>query len=106
MPYITDKLKLESAFLKKSAKMLPCQKEMAKYWYEKGMSIADVARMFKVSRRAIQFLLFPERKKKNVEDLKARGGSMIYYDKEHHKAYMKTHRKHKHNLLGNKTDKP
>lgn len=99
MPYRTDNIALGSVFLKRSAKLLPCQKEMVKYWHERGMSINGIARMFKVNKRLIQFILFPERHKKNLQDRKARGGSKIYYQKEHHTKAMRDHRRRKYKIL-------
>ena len=52
---------------------------MVKYWYEPGTGINALARMFKVNKRLIQFILFPERKQKNLEDRRARGGWEQYY---------------------------
>lgn len=100
MPYKTDLLALNDPFLKKSSKLLPCQKEMIKYWYDKkGISIGQIARDFKVSKRLVQFILFPERQKKNIQDRNDRGGSTIYYQKEKHKEAMKVHRQYKHQIL-------
>lgn len=51
--------------------------------------------MFKVNKRLIQFILFPERLKKNLQDRKDRGGSSIYYDKQYHTEKIKAHRDYK-----------
>lgn len=100
MPYITDNDKLGDAFLDRRTKMLPCQKEMAVYWYKvMGASIHSIAKMFKVNKRLIQFILFPERKKKNAELRQDRGGSKIYYDRDKHNEAMNDHRKYKYNTL-------
>lgn len=76
-------------------KLLPCQKEMVHYWYAKGHSINGIARMFHVNKRAIQFLLFPERLRKNLSDRQDRGGSMTYYKKDYNTEAIKEHRKYK-----------
>jgi hypothetical protein len=55
--------------------------------------------MFKVSRKLIQFILFPERHDKNLADRAARGGSKIYYDKDAHRLSMAKHRKKKKQAL-------
>src|SRR3990167_550193 len=102
MPYKTDKKKLADPFLNRRVRMLPCQKEMAKYWHEKEMPIRAIARMFRVNKRTIQFLLFPERHQKNLADRKARGGSKIYYKREYHNNAMKSHRRYKHATLSGK----
>lgn len=67
--------------------------------YSAGASINGLARQHGVSKRTIQFLLFPERKQKNLEDRERRGGSKIYYDKVKHKKFMADHREHKRKLL-------
>ncbi len=99
MPYKTDKQKLGSPFLSRRVKLLPCQKEMIKYWHEKGSTINGLARMLHVNKRTIQFILFPERLKKNIADRKARGGSKQYYDKDYHKEKMKDYRVYKNKTL-------
>jgi hypothetical protein len=99
MPSKTDLLALKDPFLKKSCKLLPCQKEMVKHWYDKGTSITQIARDFKVSKRLIQFILFPERQKLNLEYRQQRGGSMIYYKKEKQTKAIKKHRHYKKEIL-------
>lgn len=101
MPYKVDKVALGDAFLKRSAKLIPCQKEMVHYHYNRlGLSIGQIARDFKVSKRTVQFILFPERQQRNVELRKLRGGSAIYYDKEANRLNMKDHRDYKKDLIG------
>lgn len=99
MPYKTDKLKLDCPFLDRRVKLIPCQVEMVKHWYKKGESINGISRLFKVNKRLIQFILFPERKKKNLQDREARGGTMQYYNREEHNDSMKDHRRYKHKTL-------
>jgi hypothetical protein len=99
MPYLTDKQKLDNYFIDGRTKMLPCQKERCIALYEEGTGIRALSRMFNVSRRLIQFLLFPERKEKNLQDREERGGTMKYYDKDYHKFHMKKHRAKKHKIL-------
>lgn len=101
MPRKTDLLALNDPFLKKNVKLLPCQKEMVKHWYDKGTSITQIAKDFKVSKRLIQFVLFPERHKLNLEYRKERGGSTIYYEKEKHTKAIKVHRIYKKEVLKN-----
>ena len=102
MPYKTDKKKLGSPHLDKRVKLLPCQKEMILYWYnEMGLSIHGLGRMFNVSRRLIQFILFPERKERNLETRKDMGGSKAYYKKDKHTKAIREHRKRKYEILKN-----
>ena len=100
MPYKTDKLKIDNQFLDRRTKLIDCQKELIKYLFANSdISINGLARQFKVNKRLIQFILFPERQKKNLIDRKNRGGTMYYYDKDYHKEKMKEHRRYKHKIL-------
>jgi transposase len=62
---------------------------------EAGISIHELSRRFKVSRRTIQFVLFPERQRKNLLDRAARGGSKVYYDKDAHTDAVRECRRHR-----------
>lgn len=100
MPWKTDKEYLKDPFLDRRTRLLPCQKEMVVYWYKvMGASIHSIAKMFKVNKRLIQFVLFPERQKRNVELRQDRGGTMIYYDKQYNNEKQLEHRKYKHKVL-------
>jgi hypothetical protein len=99
MPRKTDLQPIANKFLDRRTKLLDCQKEMVKYWYEKGTSINAIARMFHVDKRSIQFILFPERLKKNIQDRKKRGGWKQYYDKTEHAQATKEHRNYKKKIL-------
>lgn len=100
MPHKTETLALKDPFLDRRTKLLPCQKEMVVYWYKvQGASINSIARMFRVNKRLIQFILFPERLKKNKELRADRGGEAQYYVREEHNAAMKEHRQYKHKTL-------
>jgi hypothetical protein len=100
MPYKTDTQRLGDPFLNRRIKLLPCQKEMIHYWRNNmNAGINELARMFHVNKRSIQFILYPERQKRNVELRKQRGGWKEYSDKEYHKEKMKDHRRYKHEVL-------
>lgn len=101
MPSKLDKKAIKDPFLDKRRKLIPCQEEMVKYWFERGNSITSIAKMFKVNKRLIQFLIFPERKVKNIEDRRIRGGSNIYYNKDEHTISMKKHRDYKKEIFKN-----
>jgi len=94
---------LQSPYLDRRVRMLPCQKEMVVHLYNRGASIHSLSRMYKVSKRLIQFIIFPERKEANYQRRVERGGSMAYYDRDKHKASMKKHREHKKEIF--KTNK-
>lgn len=95
MPAIVDKITLADPFLKRNCKLLPCQREMVAFWYARGTSIHSIAKRFKVSRRLIQFVLFPDRQVVDLENRRKRGGSKIYYNKVEHTAAMADHRNYK-----------
>ena len=103
MPAIVDGFILDSPFIDRRTKMLPCQKERCfqMHHYE-GFGIRPLARMFNVDKRLIQFICYPERKKKNLQDRFARGGSTQYYDREKNTAAMHDHREHKKKILTNR----
>ncbi len=71
--------------------------------YEAGVSITSIGKWFHVSKRTIQFLLFPERHAKNMADRAERGGSRQYYDKDKWRETMADHRQYKKELFIEKT---
>lgn len=101
MPGKYDNVKLGSAFFDKRSKLLPCQKERIYQMYnvEQGFSQRQLAKMFGVSRRTIQFTIDPSKLDANKERRQERGGSKIYYDREKHTKAMKKHRHHKKETL-------
>ena len=69
--------------------------------YKDGFSIRAIARALpKISRRMIQFILFPERAKHNSELFKARRKDGRYYDKKKHTKAIKSLRRYKTEKLG------
>ena len=85
--------------LDKRYKLTNEDKESIKKEYETGsISINALARKYNVSKRTIQFTLFPERKQRNQESFKERRKDGRYYDKESHKRHVKAHRDHKKEL--------
>lgn len=91
MPVITDTIKLDSPFLDKRVKLLPCQKENLTRLHGRGCSIHSLSRMYKISRRSIQFILYPDRLEKNKETR-----PKSYYRGPD---YIKAHRKRKIQIL-------
>lgn len=57
--------RIKDPFLDKRCKLIPCQIEMMKYWYERGMRIVDIRKMFKVSNTRVRHILFPEEEQRN-----------------------------------------
>lgn len=101
MPYrVQKKGILLPPELDRRVKLLDSDKTEIKRLYEEGATIRGLTRQYKVSRRLIQFIIFPERQKKNLSDRKIRGGSKQYYKggKEWSET-MKEHRRYKHETL-------
>jgi hypothetical protein len=99
MPYKSDTLKINNIKLDRRVKLSPEQKEEIISLYKTGdYTIRGLTRIYEVSRRLIQFILFPDRLKKNVDNYHERGGWEAYYNKNKHAEYMKTHRKYKYKL--------
>jgi predicted DNA-binding protein YlxM (UPF0122 family) len=69
------------------------QKDRIRLLYIEGVPIREIARRYKqVSRRMIQFIVFPERDKGH------KGKS--FYNREKHRIAMKKHRDHKKEVMG------
>lgn len=76
----------------KRRKLSASDREYIKDLYESGLvSIHGLARQFKVSKRLIQFILFPERMHK-VDNKK-------YYDRDKNAEYKRRNRKHRNELF-------
>lgn len=102
MPYKfeTNKIKLDSPFLDRRVKLLPCQKEMVLFWTEQGLSQRKIAKMFNVSRRLITFIQDPKKKEKDLQNRKDRGGSKQYYKGgEEWATTIREHRRYKQKTL-------
>ncbi len=102
MPRKTDTIAIKCEFLNRRIKLLNCHKEMIPIWYANGSSITSIAKMLNVNKRNIQFILFPERKLKNIQDRKDRGGWEQYYNKNNHTEAIKEHRNYKKEIFKNK----
>ena len=84
----------------KRIKLTPEQKsEIYNRHHFGGEGIRPLHREFGVSRRLIQFICYPERQAKNLQDRKERGGEKLYYDRDKRREYMKKHRTHKRQLM-------
>lgn len=98
MPYKSDTIAIKNSKLDRRVKLQPEQKEDVRKLHKQGIAIREITRRFGVSRRLIQFVIFPERYKLNVEHYHERGGWEAYYNKKRHADYMKIHRKYKNKL--------
>jgi len=100
MPALVDKITVASPFLDRRVKLLPCQRERIYQMHHlEVFGIRELSRIFKVDRRLIQFICYPERHLKNLDDRKARGGSAKYYVTEKNTTAMTKHRAHKKEIL-------
>lgn len=100
MPYKTEKIRFDCPFFDRRTKLLPCQRERMLLLHKTGYSQRKLASIFQVSRRLVQFVTCPEKKEKDLQNRRDRGGTMIYYKggKEWAKT-QKEHRKYKYDLL-------
>jgi hypothetical protein len=101
MPYKIEKIKINDPFLDRRIKLIPCQIEMINLLHGQGWSQRKLASRFKVSRRLITFILFPEKREKNYQKRVLKGGSMQYYNKEKHTIAIRETRQYKHKILKN-----
>lgn len=100
MPRKTDTIPLNSQFLNRRVKLLECQKERVfKMHHAESYGINQLGRMFKVDKRLIQFICYPERAERNRQLRAERGGSKRYYNKEKHVASIREHRQYKKQVL-------
>ena len=99
MPYKFEKIPINNPEHDKRVKLTLENKNSIIEEYATGeISINSLARKYNVSKRTIQFTLFPERKEKAKQDYAERRKDGRYYNKEKHKKHMKSHREHKKDL--------
>ena len=102
MPYKmeTEHMKMPQ-LLKKSAKLTQSDKEEIRYRYliVGGVSQRELAREYDVSKRLIQFCIYPEKQKANYAARVARGGHKQYYSKEKNTTAVRESRQHKQELF-------
>jgi len=103
MPRKTDFVTIAAPMLDRRGRLLECQKERIRSMYlNEGYSMRQLAACFNVSRRLVQFTVYPERLAANKERRAERGGSAIYYDREKNTKAMREHRNYKEKLFNNK----
>lgn len=93
-------IKLQGTMLDRRRKLTEENKRDIRDYHRQGCSIHEISRVFGVSRRLVQFIVFPERQVKNLIDRAERGGSKQYYDKKKWKFVMRRHRAHKREIAG------
>ena len=99
MPYWFETQKLRVGKEKdKRRKLTDQDKEKIKSLYRQGVSIREITRIInKVDRRAIQFILFPERMRRQYIYKRQRGWNS---DKVRHKEAIKKYRQHLKEIYG------
>jgi hypothetical protein len=102
MPYLSEKIKIEGTSKDRRIKLTSSQKKFVKLSYEIGIPIRQIARIYGVDKRLIQFILFPERQERNIKLREERGGSKQYYTKEKNTEAVKGTRNYKQKLFLNK----
>lgn len=93
MPYKSERCKIAGTKYDKRRKLTDAQKaEIAELI---GLSSREIARMYGVSRRTVQFIQHPERLERNKQCRANRGGWLYYYDRKQWATAMRKHRRHK-----------
>ncbi len=99
MPYKfeTEKLKIPPTYDKRR-KLNDIDKEDIRSLSRNGYSQRQLAKLYNVSRRLIQFIIDPRKLEENIERRKERGGSAQYYDTDSNTTYIRKHRRYKKGL--------
>lgn len=98
MPCIADDIKVAGGVYDRRRRLTEDDKDAIRAAYNAGDSIHAIAYKYKVCRRTVQFILFPERLEHNNDLWRLRGGSRIYYDRQAHTVAMRRSRAHKKGL--------
>lgn len=99
MPRKSDEIAINNPSLDKRVKLTDEDRINIKKEHDAGtISINALARKYNVSKRLIQFNLYPERQAKAKKDYAERRKDGRYYDKEKHTEAVKRHRDHKKEL--------
>lgn len=99
MPYKFEDIPINNPKYDKRVKLTEVDKNNIIKEYESGLiSINALGKKYGVSKRLIQFTLFPERKEKAKKLFLERQKDGRYYDQKKHNEYMKNHRNHKKDL--------
>lgn len=99
MPFKFEKIPINNPTHDKRVKLSDDDREKIRKEYATGsISQRGLAKKYGVSRRLIQFTLNPEKLETAKQQFAERQKDGRYYDKDKHKAYMKTHRDHKKEL--------
>ena len=107
MPYRFEQIPISNEKLDRRVKLTEEDKKNIVDEYRGGaISINALARKYNVSKRLIQFTLFPERKEKARKDYLERRKDGRYYDKDKHTEHTRNHRNYKKELWNKGLLKP
>jgi len=99
MPFKSEKIKIAGTKYDRRKRLTDEDRENIKRLYGEGMAIRQIARLYKyVSRRLVQFVLFPERAKIVAERAKEVRRWEKYNEKEYHSPIMRNYRRYKQSL--------
>ena len=102
MPYKSEQIKIEFSQFDKRIKLTDKQKEKIREEYATGLiSQRNLAKKYKVSKKAIFNTIHPEKYQAQLEKYKLNQHSKQYYQKEKNKEYIKKHRRYKQELYIN-----
>ncbi|MEA3295817.1 MAG: hypothetical protein U9Q27_01575 [Patescibacteria group bacterium] len=100
MPSKIDKMTINNKSLDRRVRLSDDdRKKIKELFFDENYSKRKLANIFNVSRRTIQFIISPEKLEENKKRRTERGGSKVYYDKNKHKNFMKSHRNYKKKLF-------
>lgn len=101
MPHMFESKKIRlPRELDRRVKLSEADKDKIRNLYREGVKIRAIARAFegKCTRRAIQFVLFPERLETVKRQFRERRKDGRYYDKDRHRMAIKKTRRYKYSL--------
>ncbi|MFW9871886.1 MAG: hypothetical protein ACFFG0_02210 [Candidatus Thorarchaeota archaeon] len=100
MPFKSEKIIIANTQFDKRIKLSREDKEKIISLYKNtNVSQRDLAKMFNVSRRLIQFILYPEKLEENKKRRAEHGGWKQYYNKKSNAKSQKKHRHYKQKLF-------
>lgn len=102
MVSIADDVRVAGTKYDRRRRLTEEDREDIKRDHAAGDSIHGIARCYGVSRRLVQFILYPERHEENKARRMARGGSRAYYDREKNTEAARRCRAHKKELYDKK----
>lgn len=101
MPLKVDKINISETKYDRRRKLSQEDRKTIKMLHRRGLSIRAIAQTFFVSRRSIQYIIYPERLVRH-KMLKKEAGWKKYYNKDKHAKAMSRTRDYKKRLLYNK----